>query len=64
MEGENNLMKKNMQLSALGIVVIILAILLYWYLSREVKDTSVPTTEETVEILSQTPEVQVETNPK
>lgn len=56
---------KNVLIGAI-IVIIIIATGSYWYFTgrdSEEKDTSVKTTEEAVEVLSQSPDVQVETNP-
>lgn len=44
-------------------VVIVLAAGFFWYFGREEKNTRVQTIEEAVEVLSQTPQVQIETNP-
>lgn len=64
MEDEAGLKKNTGKfLIAGGILVILVALGLYWYFSRENKNTRVETTEEAVEVLSQTPETQIETNP-
>ena len=63
MENEN-IFKKNTGKFLLGIfLIIVIAIGLYWYLGMKKEDTSIKTTEEAVEALSQTPESQIETNP-
>lgn len=66
MEGENNAIKNTRGVLAGAIVVVMLAVGFYWYFAREdreEKNTRVQTIEEAVEVLSQTPEIQVETNP-
>ena len=64
MEDEVGLKKNTGKFLLAGaVLVIIVAAGLYWYFSRENKNTRVETTEEAVEVLSQTPEVQIETNP-
>ena len=44
-------------------VVIVLILGVYWYFKKGDKDVRVETTEEAVEVLSQTPQVDIETNP-
>ena len=64
MEDEVGLKKNTGKFLLAGVVLVVIAALgLYWYFSRENKNTRVETTEEAVEVLSQTPEVQIETNP-
>ncbi len=64
MEDKDN-SKKNTRkfLLAGAVLVVIVALGFFWYLGREDKNTRVETTEEAMEVLSQTPETQVETNP-
>ena len=57
---------KNVLVGVIIISVIMVAIGFYWYFvgrDNEKKDISVKTTEEAVEVLSQSLEVQIETNP-
>lgn len=62
MEDKYNL-KKNAGKFLLGVVLIIIVVAGFWYFGREEKNTRVQTTEEAVEVLSRTPQVQIETNP-
>ena len=65
MENENDTTKNTGKfLPGMVIVVVIVLILgVYWYFKKGDKDVRVETTEEAVEVLSQTPQVDIETNP-
>ena len=63
MENENGTTKNMGKLLTGAVIVLVLALGLYWYFQKENKDTRVETTEEAVEVLSQTPQVDIETNP-
>lgn len=54
---------KNTKLTYIIVVLaVVIAVGLYWYFSRE-ETKKVETTEEALEVLSETPPVTVETNP-
>ena len=64
MEDKDNSKKNTGKFLLAGaVLVVVVALGLYWYFGREDKNTRVETTEEAVEVLSQTPESQIETNP-
>lgn len=68
MEDQNDIIKNvGKSLTAVNIITVfvvgLLVVGLFWYFGKEDKNTSIQTTEEAVEVLSQTPEVQIETNP-
>ncbi|OGI67632.1 hypothetical protein A3A05_02110 [Candidatus Nomurabacteria bacterium RIFCSPLOWO2_01_FULL_41_12] len=63
MENENDTPKNTGKFLTGIVIVLVLALGLYWYFKKEDKDVRVETTEEAVEVLSQTPQVDIETNP-